>query len=109
MTVRSLAAAALVVLASLVLVARRGARREGDNGERDGVGVQVQAVQTSSAKAGKVTFKVTNKGKLDHDFKIAGKKTPMIKPGKSATITVTIKKGKNYPYLCTVVGHAGPA
>ncbi|MGZ8706282.1 MAG: cupredoxin domain-containing protein [Gaiellaceae bacterium] len=58
-----------------------------------------------SAKAGKVTFKVTNKGKLDHDFKIAGKKSRMVKPGKSTTLTVTIKKGKN-SYICTVAGHA---
>jgi uncharacterized cupredoxin-like copper-binding protein len=54
---------------------------------------------------GTVTFTVTNKGKLPHDFKIAGKKTPQLKPGKSAKLTVTLKAGK-YPYLCTVPGHA---
>jgi uncharacterized cupredoxin-like copper-binding protein len=59
-----------------------------------------------SAPHGKVTFKVVNKGKVKHDFKIAGKKTPMLKPGKSATLTVTLKKGKKYPYICTVPGHA---
>jgi uncharacterized cupredoxin-like copper-binding protein len=59
----------------------------------------------SSAPAGKVTFKVTNKGKLQHDFKISGKKTPLLKTGKSATLTVTLTKGKK-PYLCTVAGHA---
>ncbi len=41
-----------------------------------------------------------------HDFKIAGKKTPLIKPGKSATLKVTLKKHKKYAYLCTVPGHA---
>jgi uncharacterized cupredoxin-like copper-binding protein len=35
---------------------------------------------------------VTNKGKIPHDFKIAGKKTPLLKPGKSAELTVTLKK-----------------
>ena len=54
---------------------------------------------------GTVTFTVVNKGKLAHDFKIAGKVTPMIQPGKSAELTVTLKAGK-YPYLCTVPGHA---
>jgi uncharacterized cupredoxin-like copper-binding protein len=58
-----------------------------------------------SAPHGKVTFKVTNKGHLKHDFKINGKKTSMISPGKSATLTVTLKKG-SFKYLCTVPGHA---
>ena len=49
-----------------------------------------------SAPAGNVIFKVVNKGKITHDFKIAGKKTSNIaKPGKSAKpLTVTLKKGK---------------
>jgi uncharacterized cupredoxin-like copper-binding protein len=59
-----------------------------------------------SAPHGKVTFKVTNKGHITHDFKINGKKTPMLKPGKSASLTVTLKKGKKYRYICTVPGHA---
>ena len=42
-------------------------------------------LSTKSAKTGKVTFKVTNKGHVQHDFKINGVKTPLISPGKSAT------------------------
>ena len=57
------------------------------------------------AKPGKVTFTVVNKGALPHDFKISGKKTPLIKPGKSARLAVTLKKGK-LAYVCTVAGHA---
>jgi len=52
-------------------------------------------------------FKVTNKGSVDHDFKIAGKKTPLVKKGKVATLTVAFKKAGRYPYLCTLPGHAG--
>jgi uncharacterized cupredoxin-like copper-binding protein len=58
-----------------------------------------------SAPHGKVTFKVTNKGRIKHDFKIAGKKTKAIGHGKSTTLTVTLKKGK-HPYICTIDSHA---
>ncbi len=54
---------------------------------------------------GAVVFVVTNRGKLGHDFKIGTKKTPMLKPGKSSTIRVTLAKGGK-KYLCTVPGHA---
>jgi uncharacterized cupredoxin-like copper-binding protein len=59
-----------------------------------------------SARHGKVTFKVTNKGPSKHDYKIAGKKTKLLGKGKSASLTVTLKKGKKYKYICTVPGHA---
>jgi uncharacterized cupredoxin-like copper-binding protein len=62
-------------------------------------------LSASSAAHGIVTFKVTNKGKLPHDFKIAGKKTPNIAPGKTATLKVMLAKGK-FRYLCTITGHA---
>jgi uncharacterized cupredoxin-like copper-binding protein len=55
--------------------------------------------------AGAVTFKVTNKGKAMHDFKIAGKKTKMLAAGANATLKVTLKKGRA-AFLCTVPGHA---
>ena len=48
---------------------------------------------------------MTNKGKIPHDFKIGGKTTPVIKPGGSATLKVTLKKGSS-AYLCTIPGHA---
>ena len=74
--------------------------------------VKVSALDTlkftlskKSAKAGKVTFIVTNKGSLQHDFWIAGKKTKLLSKNKSQSLVVTIKKGKN-PYKCTVPGHA---
>jgi uncharacterized cupredoxin-like copper-binding protein/cytochrome c553 len=55
---------------------------------------------------GVVVFTVVNKGKTTHDFKIAGKKTPKIKPGKSAKLTVTFKKAGRNSYICTLPGHA---
>jgi uncharacterized cupredoxin-like copper-binding protein len=58
-----------------------------------------------TAPHGVVSFKVTNRGHIAHDFKIAGKKTLLLKPGKSATLRVRLKRGK-FTYLCTVRGHA---
>jgi uncharacterized cupredoxin-like copper-binding protein len=55
---------------------------------------------------GTVAFKVVNKGKIGHDFKIAGKKTKLLDPGKSQTITVKFGKKGHFAYLCTVTGHA---
>ena len=60
---------------------------------------------TKTVRHGKVTFKFTNKGRLKHDFKIAGKKTALIAPNKSGSLTVTLKRG-TYTYICTVPGHA---
>jgi len=39
-----------------------------------------------SAPTGSVIFTVTNKGRVSHDFKIAGKKTPRLTRGHSATL-----------------------
>jgi uncharacterized cupredoxin-like copper-binding protein len=64
---------------------------------------------TLSKKAvakGVVTFKVTNKGAIAHDFKIAGKKTANLAGGKSGTLKVTFKKAGKYPFLCTLPSHA---
>jgi plastocyanin len=55
---------------------------------------------------GPATFTVTNRGALVPDFKIAGKKTPIIGPGRRAVLKVTLAKAGKYPYLCTVAGHA---
>jgi len=60
----------------------------------------------SLAKPGSVAFVVKNVGHLAHDLKIAGKKTALIQPGKSATLKVAFTKAGRYHYLCTVPGHA---
>ena len=72
-----------------------------------------------SVPHGVVTFKVTDKGGLPHDFKICtvasktaaattctGKGTTLTSPGGAATLKVTFKKAGTYEYLCSVTGHA---
>lgn len=59
---------------------------------------------------GPVRFVVKDTGKLAHALAISGpgvklKRTALIKPGKSATLAVTLKPGK-YTLWCPVPGHA---
>lgn len=75
-------------------------------------------LSTTRIKSGKVTFKVTNKGNILHDFKVCaspnvgngdsctGSVTKMLTPGSSATLSVTFAKSGSYEFLCTVPGHA---
>ena len=60
----------------------------------------------SKVPTGLVTFKVTNRGKIAHDFKINGHKTPLLQPGRSATLRVKFAKSGRFAYTCTVPGHA---
>lgn len=76
------------------------------------------ALSAKKVKRGIVTFKLTNKGALPHDFKVcaspkggtanacAGKATATISKGGAATLKVRFKKPGRYEYLCTVSGHA---
>jgi nitrite reductase (NO-forming) len=60
----------------------------------------------SKVNTGTVVFTVVNRGKIAHDFKINGKKTLRLAPGKKATLKVVFKKKGTYAYLCTIPGHA---
>jgi uncharacterized cupredoxin-like copper-binding protein len=102
---------AVAVLASLALAGSA----LGANGRATATAVGVTAGKptefrfTLTKKAvakGTIVFKVTNKGSTTHDFKIAGKTTKKLAPGKSATLTVRIAKPGKVPYLCTLPGHA---
>ena len=106
LTARVTSAAALLAAVGIVAAPALGARTHAN-----GTSVTVTATEfkfklsKTSVPHGSVTFTVVNKGKLAHDFKIGGKKTPLVKPGKTAKLTVTLKAGKA-AYLCTVPGHA---
>ena len=61
-------------------------------------------LSSRTAPAGQVTFAVKNAGKKDHSFQIAGKKTAVLKPGKSARLVVSFTKAGPFTYTSTVAG-----
>ena len=63
-------------------------------------------LSSKTAKRGIVIFRLKNVGKLGHDFQINGRRTPVISSGKTATLRVVFLRKGNYPYSCTVPGHA---
>jgi mono/diheme cytochrome c family protein len=56
------------------------------------------------APVGVLTFNVVNAGKRKHSFRIAGKKAPVLDPGKRARVVVDFKWAGNYAYASTVAG-----
>ena len=59
----------------------------------------------TSVPHGDVVFTVVNRGKVAHNFWIDGKATPLVSPGRSARLRVTLGRG-TFTYVCTVPGHA---
>jgi Sulfocyanin (SoxE) domain len=67
-------------------------------------------LSSHEATAGRVRFVVRNTGKYPHALAISGAgvkvtKTPLIKPGKSAVLVVTLRSGR-YSLWCPIPGHA---
>jgi uncharacterized cupredoxin-like copper-binding protein len=63
-------------------------------------------LKPKTVKRGVVVFTVVNRGHVAHDFRIAGKRTPHVKPGRKATLRVTFAKAGRYRYSCTLPEHA---
>jgi uncharacterized cupredoxin-like copper-binding protein len=110
--IRSILALAAAAMAASALVPFASARTDGQ-ARAAATTIQVKGGEfffrlsaKSIARPGKVTFVFKNIGHVMHDFKINGKRTPLIGPGKTAKLVVTFKKKGKYPYLCTVPGHA---
>ena len=62
-------------------------------------GSSATVVNVTAGKPSELKFTLSKK------LVTKGKVTPKLKPGKSVTLTVVLKKGKA-PYLCTLPGHA---
>jgi uncharacterized cupredoxin-like copper-binding protein len=112
LTIRSMLTLAAVAIMALAVVQFASART-GPQAHASATTISVSGKEfsfklssKSIARPGKVTFNFKNVGHILHDFSINGKKTPMIKPGKTAKLAVTFKKKGKYAYRCTVPGHA---
>lgn len=55
---------------------------------------------------GPVVFRVANNGKVEHDFRLGARGTPVLDAGGRATLTVRFPKRGRFTFLCTVEGHA---
>jgi uncharacterized cupredoxin-like copper-binding protein len=105
----SLTLAAAVLLALATFTASAGAHAYGNTTVTVTIGKPSEfhfTLSTKTVKHGTVVFKVTNKGSIQHDFAINGKKTKLLSKGASATLTVTFAKAGSFAYKCTVPGHA---
>jgi uncharacterized cupredoxin-like copper-binding protein len=61
---------------------------------------------TAVRKGRAVVFKLANRGAVAHDFRILGKKSALVQPGKNGTLRVTFAKAGRFAYICTLPTHA---
>ena len=102
-----LLAGGMIAAAALMLAGSSGARPQ-STAVTTVVRVKADFVFVLSRKTvphGRVEFVITNPSPVAHDLAIAGHKSKLVQPGKSRTLTVTLKRG-HYPYRCTVDSHA---
>jgi uncharacterized cupredoxin-like copper-binding protein len=112
LTIRSISTLVALGIAALALVPLASGGRDQQT-SATATTVQVKGGEfffklstKSIARPGKVTFVFKNAGHVAHDFKINGRKTPVIGPGKTSRLVVTFRKKAKYHYLCTVDSHA---
>ena len=108
---RSAGATATIVVALLALTPTAASVAAGSHAHatRDTVGAKEFSFKLSTrsiGRPGKVAFTVKNRGSIVHNFKINGKSTRNLQPGRTATLSVSFKKKGRYRYLCTEPGHA---
>jgi uncharacterized cupredoxin-like copper-binding protein len=94
-----------------VVVFGREAEAKATPAKTAGATVQVKEIEykitlsTHKVKHGTVTFVVKNAGHTVHNLTIqGGKHTANLSPGKTAKLTVTLKKG-SYTLYCSIPGH----
>jgi quinohemoprotein ethanol dehydrogenase len=64
------------------------------------------ALSSQTVHTGTITFRLKNNGGIPHNLHINGAQSPDIDPGSTFALKVTFTKPGEYPYLCTLPGHA---
>jgi len=101
--------AALGAAALVVAVAANGGTDAGSATPQRAVGMtefKFTVTPKTVRKNAVITFSLTNRGAIGHDFRVGGKKSAVLGAGKKGTLKVTFKKAGRYPYLCTLPSHA---
>lgn len=101
-------------IAAAMLAFRAGPARPSGTVQAQAGGTHVTVVMkefrfilsTRTVHIGAVDFRLVNRGHLEHDIKIAGRKSALIAPGKHGSLDVVFRRAGAYPYVCTVPGHA---
>lgn len=106
---RSLHMSVLLVPALIGALAVAGQATAADSARTVPVKVKMTDYAFSLSKLrvprGPVVFQVVNSGEVVHDFRIAGKKTPIFTTGQSGLLRVTFSRPGTYSFVCTVPGH----
>ena len=100
------------MLSAVMVFARESEAKGGEKAAAAAKRVAVQekefaiTLPSATLPAGRYAFTVKNVGKIQHDLAVQGSasKTALISPGKSTTLTVTLKPG-TYTLYCSVPGH----
>jgi len=71
-------------------------------GNADAPNTELEVMPGPVPRGDYLSINVRNIGKKAHNFTILGKKTPLIKPGKTAHLFVTAVQRGNFPYRSTV-------
>jgi uncharacterized cupredoxin-like copper-binding protein len=64
------------------------------------------ALSRRTVPRGPVVFALSNAGDISHDFRILGRRSPVLTPGRrKASLRVTFARAGRYTFICTLPSH----
>jgi hypothetical protein len=86
----------------LVQITDKGLKFTKFLGSADAAKAELEVMPGPVPRGDYLSINVMNMGRKPHNFTILGKKTPWIKPGKTAHLFVTAVRRGNFPYRSTL-------